>query len=192
MNKYIYMLAAWLFMPSLVQAQEQWVLVYSAEDQVCQHILSRVNEDVAQNGDVDPGRFPEVQAIQWSSENQILYHNGRDLLTDRSEQNRLTVADINNDGIDEIAQIYESVLTSGAGDHIPQFNFYPINLEDQIYQTGITTNDLYDYRLGGGSVYLNEGAESSNGSIIELINLPIQSATDLLCLLYTSPSPRDS
>ena len=178
---FVFIFLVWFFIPSLAQAQ--WVLVYSAEDQFCQHMLQRVNEDAQQNGDVDPSRYPEVQAIQWSSENHILDNNGRGLLTDKSTQNRLTIADVNNDGIDEIAQIYESSLSGGGGDYKPFFRYYPVSLEERIYQTGITSIDLASHRLSD-SIYSTEGVTNYNGSLLKLINLPIQS-------IYTNPAISD-
>lgn len=167
------MVVAWFFMPGLAQAQ--WVLVYSAEDQVCQHMLKRIEEDVVQTpyGDIDPGKYPEVQAIQWTTENQILDPNGRDLLNDSLAQHRLTTVDVNNDGIEEIARISESKNWGGAGDYKPSFSYYPITLKEQIYQTGITSIDLFGHRLGD-SIYASEGKEDYNGGAFELVHLPIQ------------------
>ena len=166
----LFVFLVWFFIPSMAQAQ--WVLVYSAEDQVCQHILSRVNEDITQNGDLDPGRFPEVEAIQWSSENQIMDSGGFNL-TSRSVQNRLAIADVNNDGVDEIAQIWEPKNLGGASDYRPSFVYFNMSFSDQIFDSGIKTVDLFPNSLGD-PILMAEGQGNVRAQELNLIRLPVQ------------------
>ena len=102
--------AAWLFMPVIAHAQ--WILVYSAEDKFCQHLLVRINEHL-EEWVPDPTKFPEVQAIEWTSDHQIMGPDGNPPRVDSLRDNRVAIVDVNNDGIDEIARIWEVYAAEG-------------------------------------------------------------------------------
>ena len=108
MKKVIHATAiCWLFMPVIAHAQ--WVLVYSAEDEFCQHMLKQMSGP-GQGSALDPSKFPEVQSLEWVLENQILDHQtGQRLMDTTAADNRAAIADVNNDGVDDIAYILESI-----------------------------------------------------------------------------------
>ena len=150
-----------------------WVLVYSAEDEFCQHMLKRVNDDAVENGTIDPSRYPEVQALEWSSDNQIMDFHGLKRLSDTSRQNRLSIADVNNDGVDDIAHIWEPINLGGAGDYKVFFNFYSVTYLDKINRGGIQSNELFLQTLGE-PIYQAEGLYNYRGGPLYLANLPVQ------------------
>ena len=77
MKRVVYTLFVGVLISNFVYGNSpSWVLVYSAEDEFCQHMLKRVNDDAVENGTIDPSRYPEVQALEWSSDNHIIDSSG--------------------------------------------------------------------------------------------------------------------
>ena len=174
MKRFVYALFVGVLISNFVHGNSpSWVLVYSAEDEFCQHMLKRVNDDAVANGYIDPSQYPEVKILEWNLDNKITNSGGINLLTNTSLQNRLVVADVNNDGVDDLAHIWEAQNLGGASDYIPAFIYYPIEIKEMIYKTGIRSNELFSYSRGE-SIYQGEGLEGPSRAALPLVNLPVQ------------------
>jgi hypothetical protein len=103
-NKKILLVLFLLFIPSLGFADE-YVLIMSKDDNVCQHMLKLYNDDLKKNGEIKYSQHNEFSTITWEKKKCYSLDKGfkhyRDVL--------MSKFDINNDGDKEIVIKDESV-----------------------------------------------------------------------------------
>ncbi len=99
MKKIVLVLILFLFPPTLSWADE-YVLVMSKEDNVCQHMHKLYNEDLRKYGEIKYDEHEEFKAIKWE-EKKYYWHGVIDNIEKRGTV-LLSKFDINNDGKDEI------------------------------------------------------------------------------------------
>ncbi len=97
-----------LLFPSISFADE-YVLVMSKEDNVCQHMLGLYNEDLRKYGEIKYDEHEEFKAIKW--EEKTFYLTTPDgSRIEHKEKMLLSMFDINNDGSKEIVTKIEDSL----------------------------------------------------------------------------------
>lgn len=100
MRKVLLVLVLFL-LPSICLADE-YVLVMSKEDNVCQHMLKLYNEDLRKYGEVRYDEHEEFKAIKWEEKKYYTtYPDGKKHYMDNGSV-LMSRFDINNDGKEEI------------------------------------------------------------------------------------------
>ena len=158
------------------QPDSLWLLAYSVEDEFCQHMLGRLNEDLMEDGSMSPEDYPEVGAIEWKADHKILDPFGENLLSEWEPTKRtiVAIADANNDGEPEILHLDETDNFHQGRYVSPSFRFFDMSLKDQIFDIGISIRELNQAALGD-YFFLEEGREKPFGGYFGLMNLPNQS-----------------
>jgi hypothetical protein len=93
----------WLLVFSSISLSEilpdEFLLVMSKKDDVCQDMRKIFNKDLKENGELDIYRHAAFNSIVWEKPLDLL--SGKEDLNDSLDQSRLSTFDINNDGVDE-------------------------------------------------------------------------------------------
>jgi hypothetical protein len=79
---------------------DQYVLVMSKNDCVCQHMLKIYNEDLEKYGEIKYDQHEEFKAIDWKKQESYLEYFGNGTLEEHDTL--ISKFDINNDGNPEI------------------------------------------------------------------------------------------
>ncbi len=97
---------------------DEYVLVMSKNDCVCQHMLKIYNEDLKEYGEIKYDQHEEFKAIKWEKKRRYLrMEEGRKVYGSLEIDNIILTSqfDINNDGQVEIVVKDENVMFKGAG-----------------------------------------------------------------------------
>lgn len=130
MKKILFLLV--LFFLSSVCFADEYVLVMSKDDNVCQQMMKAFNEDLRQYGDIKFDQHEEFTAIKWEIKRRyrIDEKGERDYDDPAIRENFLLSSfDINNDGKNELVlKSYERGLKGNPSD-----NIYVFRTEDSGY-----------------------------------------------------------
>ena len=144
--KRILVVLLFLLLPS-IGLSDEYVLVMSKDDSVCQHMLKIYNEDLKKFGKIKYDQHEEFKAIRWEQKRYVWQFHGS------SRPGVLTVSrlDINNDGKREVVLKMGDVGLKGEpSDNIFIFNEKDIDtFTDEIVLTEELTNKAIDIFLGG-------------------------------------------
>jgi len=120
-----------LFIPSLGFADE-YVLVMSKDDNVCQHMLKLYNDDLKKYDMVKYDQHEEFNSIKWENKKYYRTHEDKKIYPVRSYEANTTVLiseyDINNDGKKEIVIKHVSWYKSILSDQLHYFKNEDANL----------------------------------------------------------------
>lgn len=149
MIKKIVLVFVLLLLPSIGFADE-YVLVMSKEDNVCQHMLKLYNEDLRKYGEVKYDEHKEFQAIKWEKKRYFQMLEGeKDYLGAL-----ISRFDINNNGKEEIVVIGETYLRSISFDTL-----YFFKKEDSGYFKDDFDVKIFDKAIGkvgmGGAGFMS-------------------------------------
>ena len=136
-------------------------------------MLRRMNDDIIHDENLDPSAYPEVQSLEWISDHKISRVTREGLRTTEMAQNRGAVADVNNDGVDDIAYVYEFPALGGHGDHKPSFMFFDGALKNKVLEHGVELSDLLKNGLGDHFL-IEDSGEDAIGGFFGFTKLPIQ------------------
>ena len=194
MKRYIFLLIG-VFLLSInsygeeegFQPDSLWLLAYSKQDEFCQHMLRRLNDDVIDDGEIEPENYPEIKSVAWVSDVRIFDADGKKLLSDTSKESRVAIADVNNDGENEIAHIWQSKSYGNGNDGLMSFNYFDFSFKEDIYQNGIIFKDLLKNTIGDVFSLEHDLERRSSGSF-SLLHFPIQN----VIYFDTSGKKRDS
>lgn len=87
-----------MYYSSIVDANEQYVLVMSKDDAVCRHVLHSLNESVDKYGDIKREAMKEYNWVIWETGSYTLENID---LNEQQNKVEFTNIDINNDGVVE-------------------------------------------------------------------------------------------
>lgn len=104
---------------------DEYVLVMSKEDNVCQPMLKIYNEDLRKYGEVRYDEHEEFKAIRWKGGTYIINNTERGKIY--AQQGKYAKFDINNDGKNEMVFKDKTSLRNVEGDEI--FVFADTNID---------------------------------------------------------------
>jgi hypothetical protein len=143
MRKVILLLVL-LLLPSICLADE-YVLVMSKEDNVCQHMLKLYNDDLKKNGEVKYDEHREFNWIRWEEKGiQRIPASGPPSMRINA---KIALFDINNDSKDEVIIYSEGSLSNSPTDDYDIFRYDDLAILNEIVDGRI----YYEKRLKGFS-----------------------------------------
>ena len=111
-------------LPILLYADE-YVLVMSKDDNVCQHMLKVYNDDLKKYGEIKYDKHDEFKSIKWNEKKYYRLNNGKKEYPKPPIETNTTVLlseyDINNDGKNEIVVRNESYYKNILSDDLYYF-----------------------------------------------------------------------
>jgi len=152
MKKILFFLV--LFFLSSISFADEYVLVMSKDDNVCQHMLKLYNEDLRKYGEIKYDQHEEFNAIKWEEKKYYMMREGKKEYPPSYASNMpalMSRFDINNDGKEEVV-----IKTEGMLHGIVTEQLFYFRGKDSAYfnnEEGFDTKILYDKatgRVGGG------------------------------------------
>ena len=152
-----------IFLASVSFADE-YVLVMSKDDNVCQHMLKLYNDDLKQYGEIRYSQHKEFNTIKWEKRN---YLYSFDDITTADIPILISKFDINNDGKPEIiVKDYGRGLKDRDSDRYYVFRESELNY----FQNGVTINDAFKNRAIG--IWGDFGKKPFEANVYELLEIP--------------------
>lgn len=144
-----------LFLLPTICWSDEYVLIMSKEDNVCQHMLKLYNEDLRKYGEVRYDEHEEFTAIKWESIKYYQVEEGKKYypqypMVANGGIARISKFDINNEGKEEIV-IKKQHMLSG----IPYESVYYFKSEDADYfkDDEFDVKILYTKAAGGSGSF---------------------------------------
>ncbi len=153
-----------LLLPAIGLADE-YMLVMSKDDNVCQHMHRLYNDDIKKYGEIKYDQHEEFNAIEWGDKKFYRIRDGKKEYPKEAVESHTTVQisyyDINNDGKEEIVIKQEGYYKGIQSDNVHYFK----NEDASLFQ-----EDAFDikilYNKSTGNI------SSGGGNIYELKELP--------------------
>jgi hypothetical protein len=165
MKRILLLISIFIFLSSISFADE-YVLVMSKDDNVCQHMLKLYNDDLKKYGEIKYSQHKEFNTIKWEKRNYLLSMFSGKMKGDQPIL--ISKFDINNDGKPEIIVKDEHRTLKG----IDSDAFYVFREGDlNYYQNGVIINDEFANKAIGawGGVFNKKPFE---GNVYSLYGLP--------------------
>ena len=161
MRRILFVMILILF--SSISFADEYVLVMSKDDKVCQHMLNIYNEDLRKYGEIKYAEHEEFKAIKWEKRKYLFEGKKRD------KPLLISKFDINNDGKPEVIIKDENRNLKG----IPSDALYVFREEDFDYsKTEVAINEDFANKAIGawGGVFYKKPFE---GNVYRLYELPV-------------------
>jgi len=154
----VFLMLFFIFLPSIVFADE-YVLVMSKEDNVCQHMLKLYNEDLKKYGVIKYDKHMEFNAIKWEEKKYYRMHEGKKEYPmppyDLKTTVKISNYDINNDGRNEIVIMDTGYFRRILSDYLYYFKYEDADLfkKDEFDMSILGTKPTGRIVSGAGSNY---------------------------------------
>jgi hypothetical protein len=163
MKRITLLILIFVFLSSISFADE-YVLVMSKDDNVCQHMLKLYNDDLKKYGEIKYSQHKEFNTIKWEERN-YLYSFDDETKTDIPIL--ISKFDINNDGKPEIiVKDYRRGLKGRDSDRFYVFREGDLNY----FQNGVTINDDFANKAIG--IWGDFGKKPFEANVYSLYALP--------------------
>lgn len=164
MKRILLLILISIFLSSISFADE-YVLVMSKDDNVCQHMLKVYNDDLKKYGEIKYSQHKEFNTIKWEKRNYLLSMFSGKMKGD--QPTLISKFDINNDGKPEIIVKDEHRTLKG----IDSDAFYVFKEGDlNYYQNGVIINDEFANKAIGawGGVFNKKPFEGNGYKLYEI------------------------
>ena len=163
------LILTFLFSPCFA---DQYLLIMSKNDCVCQHMLKIYNEDLRKYGEIKYDQHEEFKAIKWEEKKSYTTYHGEKRYFDSPQDTALiSQFDINGDGTDEFVvktkTFYRFMLSDGlyyfAGEDVNHFRdseFYLSLLRKATARLGGGPPHFYDLKELPQHLYSFGGKEA--------------------------------
>jgi hypothetical protein len=151
------LLIVFFLLLSSISWADEYVLVMSKDDNVCQYMHKLYNEDLKKYGEIKYDKHKEYDAIKWDNKKYYRMRDGKKEYPIQPYESNTTVLisrfDINNDGKEETVIKHESYYKNILSDHLHYFKTEDASLfKEDAFDIAILYNKATG-SIGNGSRY---------------------------------------